>query len=347
MKLLIITQKVDEGDDLLGFFVDWVSEFAKRFDEVNVITLAKSYYNLPSNVHIFSLGKEKNNSKLARFFYFYKYLFQLVPKSSGIFAHMSPIFVIASWPAAFIFRKRIVLWYLHRSVTMRLKIAEKLSYKIVTAAKESLEIKSKKIIETGHGININRFKTEKSWNDEAVKILSVGRISKIKDYETLLRAALILKDKSINFGIEIIGRPIMSPDFPYFESLKLLKGKLNLGDVIRFIGFVPHNKIADYYKKSDIVVGMTPKGGIDKSLLEAMASGTLILTSNEEMARYLGEYNKELIFDYGEPADLAEKLTRVIDWPANKKSEASVFLSDSVEKFHDLENLIEKIIKLY
>ena len=141
--LLIITQKVDQEDDLLGFFVDWIIEFSKHFEEVNVITLAKGNCGLPSNVHVHSLGKEKNSSRVFRFFKFYKLLFSLVLKSSGIFAHMSPIFVIASWPVAFIFRKKIIFWYLHRSVTLRLKIAEKLCYKIVTAAKESLKFKSK------------------------------------------------------------------------------------------------------------------------------------------------------------------------------------------------------------
>ena len=231
---------------------------------------------------------------------------------------------------------------------MKLKIAEKLCYKIVTAAEDSLVgFKSKKIIETGHGINAEEFKTNRNWTDGKIEILSVGRISKIKDYETLIRAALILKDKNIDFNIKIIGRPIMPSDFPYFEHLKFLNEKLNLDDVVKFIGFVPHNNIADYYKKSDIVIGMTPKGGIDKSLLEAMASGALILTSNEEMGRYLGEYSKELIFDYGKPADLADKLTRVINWSPSEKNKTSDFLLDSVKKFHNLENLIEKIIKLY
>ena len=137
--ILIITQKVDEQDDLLGFFVDWIGEFAKHFDRVFVITLAEGKYDLPNNVSVYSLGKERNNSKIARFFNFYKYLFKLVPQSSSIFAHMSPVFVIASWPVTFIYRRKIILWYLHRSVTFRLKVAEKLCYKIVTASKTQIE----------------------------------------------------------------------------------------------------------------------------------------------------------------------------------------------------------------
>jgi len=348
MNLLIITREVNVEDDILGFFVEWIKEFSKYFDRVFVITLAKGSYQLPENVFVYSLGKEKGNSKIAMAFSFYKYLFQLVPKSSGIFAHTSATFVIASWPVAWMFRKKIILWYLHRSITVKLKIAEKLCYKIVTAAKESLVgFKSKKIIETGHGINTEEFRTDRNWTDGVVKILSVGRISKIKDYETLLHAAKILKDKGINFNIEIVGRPVMPPDFPYFESLKLLKEKLNLGGAVRFVGFVPHNNIADYYKKSDIVIGLTPEGGIDKTILEAMASGCLTLTSNTINKKYFGNYADKLIFGYRESGNLADKIISLNKLSLENKKEISDFLVQSVSENHKLQNLINKLYSLY
>lgn len=344
--LLIITQKVDEQDDLLGFFVDWINEFAKHFDKVFVITLAKGAYNLPENVFVYSLGKERNNLKIARFFNFYRYLFKLIPQSSGIFAHMSPIFVLASWPATFIYRRKIILWYLHRSVTFRLKMAEKLCYKIVTAARESLKFKSSKIIETGHGINVGKFQTDRNWTDNRLGILSVGRISKIKNYETLLNAVKILKDKGINFGLKIIGQPVMAPDFEYFESLKLLKEKLNLDDTVRFVGFVPHNKIHDYYKESDVVVGLTPEGGIDKTILEGMASGCITVTSNKVNQRYFGSYRNELVFNYSDSEDLAEKIITLKNSSNEYKKNLSDFMVKSVSTHHHLGDVVNRISSL-
>jgi len=344
--LLIITQKVDEEDDLLGFFVDWINEFSKRFDEINVITLAKGHYNLPSNIHVFSLGKEKNSFKFARVFYFYKYLFQLVPKSSGIFAHMSPIFVVAAWPVAFVFDKKIILWYLHRSVTLRLKIAEKLSYKIVTAAKESLRIKSEKIIEIGHGININKFKTERNWEPkDRLNILSVGRISKIKNYEVLIKTAQILKNEGLSFKIKIIGRPIMPQDNAYFDQLKKLCREFEVSDVIEFVGFIPYNKMAGYFKQADALVNMAPAGGLDKAVLEAMAAGCLVLTSNDVFKKYLGEHANNLIFSDAD--SLAMKLRDLYLMPNYRKSEISGSLEKLVKKDHDLSKLITNVSALF
>ena len=194
MNLLIITQKVDENDDLLGFFIGWLREFSKKFEKIFVITLEKGSYDLPPNVFVYSLGKEKNNNKVIRIFNFYKFLFKLIPKSNGIFAHMSPIFAVASWPIAKLFKRKVILWYLHRSVTFRLKLALRLSDYIVTAARKSLRIKSSKIIEVGHGIDVNFFKNNKSWQKKShTNIISVGRISPIKNLETLIRAVVAVR----------------------------------------------------------------------------------------------------------------------------------------------------------
>ncbi len=345
MNLLIITQKVDEKDDLLGFFVDWLRGFADKFDEVFVITLYKGSYDLPQNVHVYSLGKEKGNSKIARAFNFYRYLFKLVPKSSGIFAHMSPVFVIASWPVTSLFGKKIILWYLHRSVTFRLKLAEKLSYKIVTANKESLKIESKKIIETGHGINIDKFKTNRSWSDEELKILSVGRISPIKNYETLIKAMAILKNEGYP-QIDIIGKPVMPSDFQYFDKLKTMIGN-DENSVINFVGYIPHTEMPDYYKKANLVINLAPTGGLDKVVLEAIASGCIALTSNINFGKYFGPYNDQLLFDFNNSESLALKIKQIRAMSPNEKTEISDFLIRSVEENHNLINLINKVSNLY
>ena len=346
--LLIITQKVDENDDLLGFFAGWIREFSKNFDNVFVITLAKGAYELPDNVFVYSLGKEAGSSKFIRFIKFYWYLLKLVPKSKGVFVHMSPIFAISSWPAAFLFRKRIFFWYLHRSVTLRLKIAEKLSYKILTAAKESLNVKSIKIIELGHGIDVENFKTERRLigKPDFLKILSVGRISKIKDYETLIKAAAILRDRGLAFKIKIIGRPVMPYDFEYFEGLKKLVADLGLKDFIEFVGFIPYSNISHYYKEADIFINLAPTGGIDKAVLEAMASASLVLVSNAAFKKYFGDFGDFLIFKHGDQNDLSQKIQELVDLPEENLRDIVGFLQESISKNHSLKETIYKISEI-
>lgn len=345
--LLIITQKVDENDDLLGFFVDWIAEFSKHFESVSVITLAKGNYSLPDNVSVHSLGKEIGRSKLFQSLKFYWLLFKFVPSSYGIFAHMSPIFAVTSWPVTAIYRKKIILWYLHRSLTFKLKLADFLSYKIVTAAKESLTLKSNKIIEVGHGIDIHRFHIERIWeriSQKPSKILSVGRISAIKNYPTLISAISIIKNKFPDIKVQIVGRPVMKDDFQIFESLKKQISRLNLQTNIELSGFVPYSRIKPYYENNYININLTPPGGIDKAVLEGMASRQLTLTSNSVFTKYLGSYKNLLIFEYKNPKDLADKLEYLLKLPASEKNKIADFLLEMVKKEHSLERLIHNII---
>ncbi|MCH8889170.1 hypothetical protein IID26_01965, partial [Patescibacteria group bacterium] len=71
MKLLLVTQKVDIDDPILGFFHRWIEEFAKQCEKVTVITLFEGKHNLPENVKVLSLGKESGAPRLkyvSRFF---------------------------------------------------------------------------------------------------------------------------------------------------------------------------------------------------------------------------------------------------------------------------------------
>ena len=63
MKLLVFTQKIDRKDSILGFFHDWVLKLSEKFETVQVVCLEKGDHSFPSNVTVYSLGKEGGVSK--------------------------------------------------------------------------------------------------------------------------------------------------------------------------------------------------------------------------------------------------------------------------------------------
>ena len=68
--LLIITQVVDREDSNLGFFCEWLEEFARQTDNLYVIANRVGEYDLPKNVTVVSLGKESGLGRAMRLFYF-------------------------------------------------------------------------------------------------------------------------------------------------------------------------------------------------------------------------------------------------------------------------------------
>jgi hypothetical protein len=96
--ILIITQKIDKNDSYFGFFHDWVIEFAKNCNKVTVISLETYSYDLPSNVSVFSLGKENNKNKFNYLKNLYKYIYEYRDNYDVVLCHMSPLYVMAGYP---------------------------------------------------------------------------------------------------------------------------------------------------------------------------------------------------------------------------------------------------------
>jgi glycosyltransferase involved in cell wall biosynthesis len=343
-RLLIIAQRVDESDDLLGFFVSWLREFSRHFDQVSVIALAAGEYDLPGNVLVYSLGKEQGAAKPLQALRAAKLLLRLVPRHDAVFAHMSPIFAILAWPFTFLFHKRLVLWYLHRSDTLRLRIALWLSRVLVTADAGSLTIRSPKIVAVGHGIDAARFTAIRDWSvlgSRPLRIVSVGRLAPIKDFETLIHAAALLKKRGDPVQVRIVGRALQQFHHAYESQLRALVEQLGLQDVVAFVGLVPYREMPEQYRWADVAVGCTPSGGIDKVLLEAMAAGCIVLTSNEVMRKYLEPYADQCTFMHGNAADLADRITKLHDQDAMSRA-----MIGNVHRYHDLSTTIGKISDL-
>jgi hypothetical protein len=94
MKLLIITQKINKNDPILGFFHGWVKEFSKHFDSIVAICLEKGEYDMPTNVKVLSLGKESGHSKVKYLLNFYKFIWQERNNYDAVFVHMNPVYVV-------------------------------------------------------------------------------------------------------------------------------------------------------------------------------------------------------------------------------------------------------------
>jgi len=347
MKLLIISQKIDINDDNLGFFHYWLEKFANKLEKVYVVCLSEGKHNLPENVLVYSLGKEKGYSKLRQLLRLQKFLFKNLKEVDGVFVHMCPIYAIASFPLVKIFRKKMILWYLHKSVNWKLKLTEKLVDKILTASEQSCRLKDREKIEiVGHGIDTDLFKTSydktsvTSAENKKFKILIVGRIAPIKDHEILIRSVdILVNQKSIqDVKVNIIGSPLEDYEKEYFEKLKSLIQEKKLENYVSFLGGVPYNKMPKHYQVSDLLINLTPTGSFDKVLLEAMASGCLILTCNMGFANIL---DNKYLFKKKDFQELAEKII------ALKEIEKTDKLRKIVIKHHNLDNLIEKIVKCF
>ena len=341
MKLLITTQILDKDNPLLGFFHEWVRGLAKQFKKIIIICLEEGKHNFPKNVRVLSLGKEKGKSRIKYLINFYKYIWQERKNHDAVFVHMNQIYVILGGWFWKLWHKKISLWYAHGHVDWRLRLAEKIANIVFTSTKEGFRIKSRKLKIVGQGINTEKFKPISREKGKIFRIITVGRISPSKDYETLIKAVKNLKD--INLRVEIIGGAGLSEDEFYLERMKKLVKKEELERVIKFIGPLPFKKIDSYLQSADLFVNMGLTGSLDKTVLEAMACGLPILTCNEALENVLGKYTKALMYPKKDFRSLAEKIGFIFKLEDKDREKLCQNLRQIVIKNHSLNKLIKKI----
>ncbi len=329
-RLLVITQKVDVHDQLLGFFIEWLKRLGQTTN-LSVLCLEEGQHDGLS-VPVASLGKEKRASRLSQLVSFYRYIIKNSKNYDTVFVHMSPIWVVLGGLYWRLKGKKIILWYTSKGVTLKLRIANYLSNLILTASKESFRLGSKKLVVTGHGIDTELFKP-RPFDSSELKIITVGRITPIKNYEVLVEACKKLKDEGLNFSLTIVGEPALKSDHKYLQNLKMIIAESNLSENVKFIGRVDHNKLPSLYSENKIFVHMSKTGSLDKVILEAMACGVTVLSSNDSARSFLPA---EYLFEENSSEDLANKMKYAFNNPSNFR--------EYVASNHSLDKLVSKII---
>lgn len=269
MKLLICTQAVDQDDPILGFFHRWIEEFAKHCELVTVICLREGKHALPDNVQIYALGK---GSKITRAYRVLALASRLRVQYGSVFVHMNPEYIVTAgwlWRAL---GKKTALWYTHKNVDVKLRIAALFADIIFTASKESFRLKSDKVRVMGHGIDTEFFTPDATVVRENW-LLSVGRLTKSKRHDLAVRMAA-----SEGKELRIAG------DGPERQNLENLAHELKVR--VQFLGGLTQTQLREEYRRAAYLLHTSETGSLDKVVLEALACELRIKT-NDPALKYL------------------------------------------------------------
>lgn len=289
MKLLICTQIVDNNDSNLGFFHDWIAEFAKKCEGVVVICLKEGTHNLPNNVRVLSLGKELGVSRLKYITRFYRYAWGERRNYDSVFVHMNPEYLLLGGAMWWILGKKVSLWYTHHSKRL-LRITLPWVDTVFSAATESFPIQTKKLKVFGHGIDTDFFgdMSDKKGNNPPV-ILVDARISRAKNHEQVLTVSKELLSRSFPHKVVIIGAKITWDDGVYQNELE---GRISTENLpVELCGAIPYSGLPRFYKKADLLLNIANSGGMNKSVLQAMSCNVPVVTSNEAYRGVLPDRN--------------------------------------------------------
>ena len=341
MKLLIITQKVDRNDPILGFFHQWLLEFAHRADKIAVICLGRGEVNLPANVQVFSLGKEKTRSRLRYVLNFYHYLWRLRGEYDTVFVHMNQEYVLLAGWWWRLSGKKILFWRNHHAGNLLTNLAVIFCHKIFCTSRYSYTAKFKKNVLMPVGINLNIFNPGGERNDfYKGKILFLARLAPVKKPEILISALKKLVKEGVNFEASFYG-DFLPVDRTWAEILKKDIADSDLSDRLTFYLGISNDQTPKVYRGHEIFVNLSSSGMYDKTIFEAMACGCLVLACNRNL---IGEIDERFIFEEDNVGDLAEKIKNLLRLSSEEKKILGEDLKKYVFEHHSLELLSQKLI---
>ena len=332
MRLLIITQKVDSLDPILGFFHRWIAEFGKHCESVTVIGQFVGSHELPQNVHVHSLGKEKKRLRLFQILRFWKLQWSLRKEYDVVLVHMTPVWIVLGALSWTVLKKPMYLWYEAKGGGVSLRLAFLIVRKIFSASSSSVATRSKKAIVVGHGIDVGRFSP--AGEREKGLLVTVGRITSAKNVDAVVRCLLDLPD---HYHVVVAGTPISAADHAYLTELRTFVQNNALHDRVS-IKAMTQEEVALLLQRAEFFLHASSTG-LDKAMLEAMASGCLVLSSGTASTDVLPA---DCLCETGQMAERIRKLTAL---PTEEQQTLRNDLRYRIECNHSLDNLIKRLVE--
>jgi len=201
-----------------------------------------------------------------------------------------------------------------------------------------LGVKEEKIVYIPNGIPDEFFKTKPK---KGKNILFLGRVSPIKNLESLIFAMSLVKNKKIK--LDIVG----PAENNYKEKLVVMIKEMKLEKRVRFYPPVFDLKqkirLIDEY---EIFVLPSKREAMPQALIEAKARGKIVISSKSEGGKEMINNNEDgFLFEIDDYHKLAEIIDNITKMDLNEKARIQKNALKSVEKFK-WSYLIDKIEKL-
>lgn len=345
MRLLIITQVVDSTHPILGFFHRWLEEFAQHCKGVIVICLYEGTHNLPKNVRVLSLGKESGVSRLKYLKRFFSYIWNERKNYDAVFVHMNQVYVLLGGLFWRLLGKRVALWYAHGSVPFSLLLSIPIVHTVFTSTKYGFRVATRKRRIVGQGIDLSEFSYHKHNGADTFRLITVGRISPVKHLEILIDAVALMHSREAPCIFTIVGDADGAFARAYkYKLIEQVRGR-DLESAVTWKGSQPHNIIAPLVGSHDVFLHASRTGSLDKTVLEALAVGTLPVTCDATLAHELPDDLKTVCVVSGH--DVKSYVRALMNIRALSDTESSRLRTkgrEYVAQNHSIDRLVPRIM---
>lgn len=195
----------------------------------------------------------------------------------------------------------------------------------------------------GSGVDTQQFRPGPSSVTQQLpagpKVLFVGRLHAQKNLHVLLNAWRMIVGRIADAHLLLAG------DGPQRGELEQLARDLGIADAVSFLGSIANPE--EYLRAADVFVLASHAEGMSNSLLEAMASGLPIVTSqaggNTDLIRHEAT---GLLADAAQPDEIAAAIGRLLT-DRELASRCGEAARETVVQDYSIESIVDRYLALY
>ncbi|MEM7116341.1 MAG: glycosyltransferase family 4 protein [Chloroflexota bacterium] len=201
-----------------------------------------------------------------------------------------------------------------------------------------------------HGTNLKQFDqsgANKPPSTTMPVILSVGRLVPKKGFPVLFQALKQLVDRGLQFVCFIVGTG------PQEAALHKMVEELGLQQHVDLRGKMTQEELTQYYHRANVVALACQvqengdRDGIPNILVEAMAAGTPVISTNISGIPELIKHEQTgLLVEPGDPIGLANGLQRLIE-DRKLASSLTANAAEHVQRYFDMQTNAKQLGKLF
>ncbi|MDP3312588.1 glycosyltransferase family 4 protein [Lutibacter sp.] len=207
-------------------------------------------------------------------------------------------------------------------------------------SKLGIDAKKSRIIYSG--VDLKNIPLKEIYDNSGIlEVLSIGRFNWIKGYNYALYAVKELLLKNINVHYTIIANGENEEIIYLIEELELQKN-------VTIVSELSHIEVLNKMISSDLLLLPSVSEGLANVVLEAMAVGLPVLSSNcGGMKEVITPHENGWLFENRNPENMAFVIEEILKMDNKSIEKMAINGKEYINKNHNLEQMCDQMIELY
>lgn len=344
-RLLVVNFAMDRASPVLAWQESVVQALADRCEHVVVLTEHVGDHRVAPNVEVHAvpaafcrLPLRPCGAKWLMLAPVWRWCARA--RVDACFVHMNHTWAYRLWPVLRLRGIPTAAWYAHGHTSWRLRLSTAAASGMLTSSPEGLRLASPKVRVIGQAIDTTLFRPPEDAGGPKRDVVYVGRVAPRKRVDRLVEAMAVVRRLApgLPLRLRVVG-PTLPGDEGYAAALRARAAELGLDDAVEWTGPLARAETAGLYRSAFVHLNVSATGSMDKTVLEALACGCPVLTSNEAFRDLLAAWPAMRLEDDA-PAAIARRILAAYRAPAGPPAA----LRELVAGRHDLEGWVERVL---